>query len=158
MGVVIQPAEDPVGCRRITDLFMSSDDRQLRRENQRADLITVLASLPEVPALRFGQRRHGPIVDYQHIGPAQPREQIAEAPVGARQRNPVRVQPGTAFGMIPESRSHSSAFPTQPSPFTSRKNIFLNSTSPIILQYPSADPQRTVGRAQPPFARSPCYT
>src|ERR1700733_1273185 len=28
-------------------------------------------------------------------------------------RNPVRIHPGTAFGIIPESRSHSPGFPTQ---------------------------------------------
>jgi hypothetical protein len=39
----------------------------LRREDGRAYLIAVLADLPEVAALGFGQRRHSPVVDDQDI-------------------------------------------------------------------------------------------
>ena len=55
---------------------MPAGHGQLRREDQRPDLITVLANLPEVPALWFGQRRHGPIVDHQHVNPGQPRSRL----------------------------------------------------------------------------------
>src|SRR5258707_372283 len=72
VSVVNQSVEDAIGYGRITDLFMPAGDGQLRRENQRADLIAVLANLPEVPALWFRQRRHSPIVDHQHVNPAQP--------------------------------------------------------------------------------------
>src|SRR5665213_3627396 len=82
MSVVNQSIKDAVGHGRIADLFVPAGYWQLRRENQRADLIAVLANLPEVPSLWFRQRRHGPIVDHQHVSSAQPREQIAEASVG----------------------------------------------------------------------------
>jgi hypothetical protein len=49
-------------------------------------LVTVFAYLPEVTALCFSQRRHRPIIDHQYVNPAQSREQIAEASVGAGQR------------------------------------------------------------------------
>src|ERR1700743_200556 len=65
---------------------MPSSDRQLRRKNERADLIAILTNLPEVPAFRLRQRCHGPVVDHQHIGAAQPRKQITAASIGARQR------------------------------------------------------------------------
>ena len=35
----------------LADLFAPAGYWQLRRENQRADLLTVLADFPEVPAL-----------------------------------------------------------------------------------------------------------
>src|SRR4051794_27928625 len=53
--VVNQPVENAVGHSRIADLFVPAGYWQLRRENQRADLVTVLADLPEVATLRFGQ-------------------------------------------------------------------------------------------------------
>lgn len=71
------------GCTQIADLFVPARHRQLRCENQRANLITVLANLPEIPTLWFRQRRHGPIIDHHHINPTQPHEQIAETSVGA---------------------------------------------------------------------------
>src|SRR6185312_6370557 len=86
MGVVNQPVEDAVGQRRIADLFMPAGYGQLRSENQRTDLIAVLANLPEVPTLWFGQRRHGPVVDHEHVDPAQSCEKMPKASVGARQR------------------------------------------------------------------------
>ena len=75
-----------MGYCRIANLLVPPRHRQLRRENQRPGLIPVLANLPEVPTLRFGQRGHGPIFDHQGIGPAQSRQQIAETSVGPRQR------------------------------------------------------------------------
>jgi hypothetical protein len=45
---------------RVADRFVPAGHRQLRGENQRADLISVFADLPEVTALWLRQRRHGP--------------------------------------------------------------------------------------------------
>jgi hypothetical protein len=50
MRIVNQPVEDAVGHCRIADLFVPAGHRQLRREDQLTNLITVLTSLPEVPA------------------------------------------------------------------------------------------------------------
>ena len=60
MGVVNQPIEDAVGGRGIADLFVPVSDRQLRGQDRRARLMTVLADLPEVAAFGFRQRSHGP--------------------------------------------------------------------------------------------------
>jgi hypothetical protein len=86
MGVVNQPVKDAVGHGRIANLLVPACYRQLRRENQRVDLMAVLTNLPEVPTLWFRQRCHGPIVDHQHINLAQSRQQIVETSVGACQR------------------------------------------------------------------------
>ena len=59
MSVVNQPVEDAIGHGRITDLFVPAGHGQLRRENQRADLISVLANLGSgaVPVLESCTRR-----------------------------------------------------------------------------------------------------
>jgi hypothetical protein len=51
VGIVNQPVENAIGHRRVADLLVPAGNRQLRRENQRADLVTVFADLPEVAAL-----------------------------------------------------------------------------------------------------------
>ena len=86
---VCTTVEDAVGDSRIAELFVPAGHRQQRRENQRANLAAVFANLPEVSTVGLRQRRHGPIIDYQHIDPAQSPEQIAEASAraSARSRN-----------------------------------------------------------------------
>lgn len=60
MRVVDQPVTYASGSGRIAELLASKGHRQRRNENQRADLVTVLANLPEVTTLWFGKWRHGP--------------------------------------------------------------------------------------------------
>ena len=86
MSVVNQPVEDAVGQRRIADLFVPARDRQLRSEDRRAHLVAVLADLPEVAALGFRQRSHGPVIDHQDIDAAESGQQTAQATIGARHR------------------------------------------------------------------------
>ena len=73
MGIVDQPVEDAVGGGGIADLFVPAYDRQLRSEDRRAGLVAILADLPEVTALGFAHRSHGPVVDHQHVDAAEPR-------------------------------------------------------------------------------------
>ena len=86
MRVVDQPVEDTVGQRGIADLLVPPRDRQLRSEDGRADLIAILADLPEVAAFGFRQRGHGPIIDHQYINASESGKQIAKAAVSASDR------------------------------------------------------------------------
>jgi hypothetical protein len=54
-----------VNQRRIADLLMPAGNWQLRSQNRGPHPVTVLGDLPEVAALGFTQRCHGPIVDHQ---------------------------------------------------------------------------------------------
>lgn len=84
MRVMYDAVEDAVGECGIADLLMPFGHRQLRSEDQRPRLITVFANLPKIAALRFGKRRHGPVVDQQDVDAAEPRQQSAETAIGAR--------------------------------------------------------------------------
>jgi hypothetical protein len=53
----------------------------LRGQNRGASLIPVLADFPEVASLGFGERTHGPVIDYQHVDSAEPGQQGAETAV-----------------------------------------------------------------------------
>jgi hypothetical protein len=53
MGIVDQPVKDAIGQCRIADLFVPAGNRQLRSQDRRAYLVTILADLPEVPAPGF---------------------------------------------------------------------------------------------------------
>src|SRR5271165_3270867 len=84
VGVVNQPVEDAVRQCRVADLFVPPRDWQLRGQDRRAHLVAVFTDLPEVAALRFTQRCHGPIVDHQNVDSANPGQHIAETAIGAR--------------------------------------------------------------------------
>ena len=81
-----QPVEDAVGQRGIADLLVPPRDRQLRGQDRGAHLVAILADLPEVAALRFRQRCHGPVVDHQNVDAGKPGQQTAQAAIGARHR------------------------------------------------------------------------
>ena len=59
--------------------------------------------LPEVAPLRFGERRHGPIVDHEHVDATEFGQQQAQAAVGtsdgqiAEQRRGAGVECGVAI-------------------------------------------------------------
>jgi hypothetical protein len=48
---VNEPVEDAVGQRGIADLFVPARDRQLRNQDRGANLVAILADLPQVAAL-----------------------------------------------------------------------------------------------------------
>ena len=48
MGIVHEPVEDAVGQRGIADLFVPARDRQLRNQDRGANLVAILADLPQV--------------------------------------------------------------------------------------------------------------
>ena len=86
MGVMDQAVEDAVGGGGIPDLLMPAGYRKLRGQNRRARLVAILADLPEVAALSFGQRCHGPVIDHQHVDAAELDEKITQTPIGPRDR------------------------------------------------------------------------
>ena len=63
---------------------MPGCDRELAGEQHRERLVTGVADLEKVAAFRFRQRRHGPIVDDQHVHMAELAEMFRMAAVGAR--------------------------------------------------------------------------
>ena len=71
----------PFGQRGIADPFVPARDRQLRGEDRRTHLVTILADFPEVAALGFTQRSHGPVIDHQNMAPTA-RSALASSPVG----------------------------------------------------------------------------
>ena len=85
MGVVDQTVEDAVGDGGIADLLVPARDRQLRSEDGRANLVAILADLPDVATLAFVQRRHGPVVDHQNIDATESSQEMAQAAIGSRQ-------------------------------------------------------------------------
>jgi hypothetical protein len=63
VGIVNEPVEDATGQCGITDLLVPARDRELRGEDGRAQLVAVIADLPDVAALGLGQRGHCPVVE-----------------------------------------------------------------------------------------------
>src|SRR5689334_15735984 len=74
MRVVHKSIEDTVGGRWIADLFVPARHRKLRSQDCGAHLVAVFADLPEVAALGFCERSHGPVVDDEDIDSAEPRK------------------------------------------------------------------------------------
>src|SRR5579871_1518893 len=96
MGIVDQTVEDAIGKRWVADLFMPTRYRQLRSEDGRMQLVTVLADLPEIAALWFRQRGHCPVVDHENIDTAEPGQQTAQAAVCPRHREITKQRLGTS--------------------------------------------------------------
>jgi hypothetical protein len=45
--------------------------------------ITFLTDFPEVAALGVSERRHGPVIDDQHVNATEPDENVPQTPVGS---------------------------------------------------------------------------
>ena len=84
VSVVHQAVENGIGDRRIANLRVPGCDRELAGEQHRARLVAGVTDLEEVPALRFRQWRHGPIIDGQHVHMAELVEMFRMAAVSAR--------------------------------------------------------------------------
>lgn len=65
MGIVDRAVEDAVGQGVIVDLLVPLADGELRGEDQRARLVAIFADFPEVAALGFVQRCHGPVIHFK---------------------------------------------------------------------------------------------
>lgn len=86
MGIVNQAVQDTVSNRGIADLLMPVRHRRLRSEDQGTALIAVVADFQEVAPLGIFQRRHGKVIQQQHVNSCQAQEKAADAPVGMGRR------------------------------------------------------------------------
>lgn len=82
MGHVNQLIEDASATVRPPIRLRQRVRRNFEVRIRESDPITVLANLPEVPALWFGHRGHGPVVGHEQIDPAQSCEQMPKAAGG----------------------------------------------------------------------------
>jgi hypothetical protein len=72
MSVVHEPVEDTVGDGGVSDLLVPLQDGNLRSQDRRSCLITLVTDFPEVAPLGFLHGRHGPVIDHQNIDTAEP--------------------------------------------------------------------------------------
>src|SRR5687768_1887016 len=82
IGIVDQPIHNAVGDAGITDLLMPVRNGQLTGEDGRASLVTIITDLEKVATFVIFQRRHGEVVEYQHIDARQLQQELADAAVG----------------------------------------------------------------------------
>ena len=100
VGIVNEAVEDTVCDWWITDLFVPPCHGHLRGQDHAPSLITLFTDLPEIPAFRFGEGRHCPVIYYQQINTADAGKEMAETSIGARkgelakQRSRSRVKRG----------------------------------------------------------------
>ena len=79
-----ESVKDAVGDGGIADLGVPGSDWKLAGQQRGTYLITYVADLQKIAALRFGQRGNRPIVHDQQVDPAEPVEQFAVATIGLR--------------------------------------------------------------------------
>ena len=77
MGIVHQAVEDAVGESGIADLLMPARHGQLRREDSGTCLIAIVEDFTNLATFRFLQRRHGPVINDQHIDATESCDEVA---------------------------------------------------------------------------------
>ena len=82
IGIVNQPVHDAVGNAGIANLFVPVRNRHLTGENGGTTLVTVIADLEEIAAFSVLQRRHGEVIQYEHVDARKLHQQLADAAVG----------------------------------------------------------------------------
>jgi len=63
----------------------------LRGQYHTLSLVALFANLPEIPTFWFGERRHRPVVDHQHVYAADPGKEMAETSFTASPDGSIRA-------------------------------------------------------------------
>ena len=113
MRVVYEPVEDAVSDGGIADLCVPARHRQLTGKQRGTRLVSRIADLQEVAALRFAHRRHRPVVHHQQVDPFEPVQKFTVAAVGARVKdlNEARWERLAGLGVLRVTRA---ALPLMP--------------------------------------------